>query len=102
MFARASTLLLALPLLAAASQCNTGEVQCCNSLKNASDENVSSLLGFLNIAVQDLTAQVGLGCSPISAIGIAGNSCTSQPVCCTGNQFNGLVVVGCTPINVNA
>ncbi|KAF8057422.1 hydrophobin-251 [Lyophyllum atratum] len=108
MFARASAFLLALPLLAAAlphaptNQCNTGEVHCCNSMQDAQDENMSGLLGLLGVSVQDITGQVGLNCSPISAIGLAGNSCTSQPVCCTDNQFNGLVVIGCSPININA
>ncbi|KAF8057421.1 hydrophobin-251 [Lyophyllum atratum] len=101
MFARAATFVLALPLLALAGQCNTGEVQCCNSMQNASDENMSGLLGLLGISVQDITGQVGLNCSPLSAVGAGGNSCTSQPVCCTDNKFNGLVVIGCTPININ-
>ncbi|KAF8059849.1 hydrophobin-251 [Lyophyllum atratum] len=101
MFARAATFVLALPLLTLAGQCNTGEVQCCNSLKNASDDNVSGLLGLIGVAVQDITAQVGLDCSPISVIAAGGNSCTAQPVCCTDNKFNGLVAVGCTPVNAN-
>ncbi|KAF8054245.1 hydrophobin-251 [Lyophyllum atratum] len=101
MFARASAILFALPLLAAASQCNTGTTACCNKLHNAHDQNMTGLLGLLGISVKDITGQVGFGCSPISAFGIAGNSCTAQPVCCTGNHFEGLVVVGCSPINVN-
>ncbi|KAF8054234.1 hydrophobin-251 [Lyophyllum atratum] len=110
MLARISTataLLLALPLLAAAgphggvNQCNTGSVQCCNSVQNADDKSVAGILGFLGVAVQGLTGQVGLTCNPISGIGIGGNSCASQPVCCTDNSFNGVIALGCSPINVN-
>ncbi|KAF8871126.1 fungal hydrophobin-domain-containing protein [Infundibulicybe gibba] len=83
------------------SQCNTGDIQCCNSVQAAGSSAVSGLLGLLGIVVQDVTALVGVTCSPITAIGIAGNQCSAQPVCCTNNSFNGLVAIGCTPINVN-
>ncbi|GLB38097.1 putative hydrophobin [Lyophyllum shimeji] len=107
MFARASAFLLALPLLAAAaphnpgSQCNTDEVRCCNSLQNAQDANAAALAGLLGLVVQGVTGQIGLNCNPVSGIAVAGNSCATQPVCCKDNKFNGLVAVGCTPINVN-
>ncbi|ESK88564.1 hydrophobin 2 [Moniliophthora roreri MCA 2997] len=83
------------------SQCNTGPIQCCNSVQAADSTTVTTLAGLLGIVISDVTALVGLNCNPISVIGVGGNSCTQQPVCCTGNNFNGLIVVGCTPINVN-
>ncbi|GLB44708.1 putative hydrophobins [Lyophyllum shimeji] len=109
MFARATFVLLVLPLLAVAvalpgggpNQCNTGPVQCCNSVQSADNENVAGLLGVLGIIAQGATGQVGFDCNPISGIAIAGNSCSAQPVCCENNQFNGLIAVGCNPINVN-
>ncbi|PPQ89202.1 hypothetical protein CVT25_001271 [Psilocybe cyanescens] len=111
MYARASTLVLALPLLAAASavprtdcpsnQCNTGTIQCCNSLLQSNTPSTNLILTLLGIAVGPVTGVLGLGCSPIGVLGIGGNSCTAQSVCCTGNQFNGLVNVGCSPININ-
>ncbi|GLB43275.1 putative hydrophobins [Lyophyllum shimeji] len=104
MFARLSAaLLLALPLLARADgQCNTGEIQCCNSVQNADSPSITGVLGLLGIAAQSVTGQVGVTCNPISVIGINGNSCTAQPVCCANNSFNGIVALGCTPININA
>jgi len=57
-----------------ASQCNTGPVQCCNSTGTAKDPSISKLLGLLNINVSDVTAIIGVTCSPISVIGIGGNS----------------------------
>ncbi|PAV14909.1 fungal hydrophobin [Pyrrhoderma noxium] len=83
------------------SQCNTGPIQCCQSTQTASSPVVSTLLGLLGVVVGDVTALVGVTCSPISGIGIGGNSCTAQPVCCQNNSFNGIIAIGCTPININ-
>ncbi|ESK88584.1 hydrophobin 2 [Moniliophthora roreri MCA 2997] len=83
------------------SKCNTGDIQCCNTVDNSHNKDIEKLLGLLNIGVQDLNVPIGLNCNPISVIGIGGNSCTQQPVCCDDNNFNGLVAVGCTPVNVN-
>ncbi|KAG6873193.1 hypothetical protein C0995_001803 [Termitomyces sp. Mi166 len=116
MFARVSSV-LALALCASASvvprtgvdQCNTGSLQCCNSVQDANSSAVSLLTGLLGIVLGPVTGQVGceanqtppVTCDPISVIGASGDSCSSQPVCCTGNNFNGLIVVGCTPVNLN-
>ncbi|KAH8822442.1 fungal hydrophobin, partial [Flagelloscypha sp. PMI_526] len=81
-------------------QCNTGSIQCCNSVTKADDENASKIIHSLSI--QDVVGNtaVGLNCSPLSVIGISGNSCSSQPVCCSNNNFNGVIAIGCTPVNV--
>ncbi|KAK0184183.1 hydrophobin [Armillaria mellea] len=114
MFARISTFtLLALPLLATATAvlprtdgaagCATGPVQCCNSVQNPSNLTpfATGRLGLLGVVIGDLTANVGVTCSPITVIGVGGTSCTSQTVCCDNNTFNGLVALGCMPININ-
>ncbi|KAF9011752.1 fungal hydrophobin-domain-containing protein [Cyathus striatus] len=82
------------------SQCNTGAIQCCNSVTQASNPVAQLLIGLLGIIVGGDVA-VGLTCSPLSVIGVGGNSCTQQPVCCENNNFNGLIAIGCTPININ-
>ncbi|KAF5310400.1 hypothetical protein D9758_016957 [Tetrapyrgos nigripes] len=84
-----------------AGQCNTGPIQCCNAVRPASDPVVYALLRLLGIVVQDPNLPVGVTCSPISVIGVGGNSCSAQPVCCQNNSFNGIVALGCTPINLN-
>ncbi|PPQ68078.1 hypothetical protein CVT24_002942 [Panaeolus cyanescens] len=85
------------------NSCNTGPVQCCNQLFESEDESYAGLLSLLGVVAGPITAQVGLECSPISAIGLgSGASCTTQPVCCSGNKFNGLVNVGCSPVNLSA
>ncbi|TEB38294.1 fungal hydrophobin [Coprinellus micaceus] len=85
------------------SQCNAGKIQCCNSAQEADkvDKNTSSLLQTIGIDVKGLTGMIGSNCSPLSVAAIGGNSCTSQQVCCEGNHFNGLIAIGCTPINVS-
>ncbi|KAJ7231151.1 hypothetical protein B0H12DRAFT_1146825 [Mycena haematopus] len=64
-------------------QCST---LCCSQIENASDPNVSQLLGLLGIVA---TGEVGLQCAPL------GSSCSGQVACCTNNSFNGLIATGC-------
>jgi len=109
MFARSSAVfVLALPLLAAAtalprnpSQCNSGSLQCCESTQSPTSTSLTALFGLLGIVASTLDALVGVTCSPITVIGVSGTSCNQQAVCCTNTSFNGLVALGCTPINLN-
>ncbi|KAF5348076.1 hypothetical protein D9758_010047 [Tetrapyrgos nigripes] len=96
-----ATLAAATGTPAPASQCNTGNLQCCNSVQSSNTGLVSSLLGLLGVVLGSVDAQVGVTCSPISVIGVGGNSCTAQPVCCENNTFNGIVALGCSPVNLN-
>nr|CAC86002.1 hydrophobin 1 [Dictyonema glabratum] len=83
-------------------QCNTGPVQCCDSVQNSNDKEIANLLGFLGIVTGGDEVPIGVTCSPISVAGGTGsNSCTAQPVCCQNNTFNGVVAIGCNPININ-
>lgn len=56
------------------NQCNNGAIQCCQSVQDASTPGVASILGLVGAVVQGVTGQVGLTCSPITAIGLGGNS----------------------------
>ncbi|KAI0826606.1 fungal hydrophobin [Trametes gibbosa] len=99
MFARAAVAsVIALPLLAAAQNCNTGPIQCCNSLEKHDSAAGSAILSLLGIVVQDLTAAIGLGCSPISVVGLGQGACSATPVCCENNNVGGLISIGCLPI----
>ncbi|KIM46729.1 hypothetical protein M413DRAFT_23093 [Hebeloma cylindrosporum] len=82
-------------------QCNTGPIQCCNQVDTAQNLGLTSALGLLGVVLGPVDALIGVSCSPITPIGASGNSCTAQPVCCTNNNFNGLIAVGCSPVNVN-
>ncbi|KAF9230907.1 hydrophobin [Melanogaster broomeanus] len=110
MFIRTSSLLFPIVALAAVataapgaleartdSNCNTGSAQCCNNTYTSTDTSLALLTGLLGIVLPSVSGLVGLGCTSI--IGSAA-PCTQQPVCCTGNTFNGLINVGCSPINV--
>jgi len=81
-------------------QCSTGTQHCCNSVQKAGDAQSTGLLGALGLNL-DPNVLVGSNCSPLSGVGISSNSCSQQPVCCNDNHFNGLIVVGCTPINIS-
>ncbi|PFH49499.1 hypothetical protein AMATHDRAFT_63067 [Amanita thiersii Skay4041] len=96
--------LFSLPLLAAAGgDCNTQNQQCCNSVQNSQnlDQWALGQLALVGLNVGDVTGQVGLTCTPVSVLAVSGQSCNQQTVCCTNNNFNGVVALGCTPINVN-
>ena len=55
-------------------QCTTGSLQCCNSTGQATDPAISTLLGLLGIDVSDVTALVGVTCSPITVVGTGSTS----------------------------
>ncbi|KAJ3572066.1 hypothetical protein NP233_g3338 [Leucocoprinus birnbaumii] len=84
-----------------ASQCGTGNLQCCNALERSDGSLVGTLLGLLGVVLQGVEALIGITCSPIDILGIGQNSCHSQPVCCQNNDFHGLIAIGCVPININ-
>ncbi|KAI0682237.1 hydrophobin [Earliella scabrosa] len=105
MFARAAAFtLLALPLFASATpvrrdSCNTGEMQCCNSVHESHETAISTLLGLLGVDLNGITGMVGMQCSGISAVGVgSNNACSAQPVCCQNNNVGGLISIGCVPI----
>lgn len=53
--------------------CNVEKVRCCNSVTHANDKAASTLASLLGI-VLDPDVAVGLTCSPLSVVGIGGNS----------------------------
>ncbi|KAG6332142.1 hypothetical protein ID866_6947 [Astraeus odoratus] len=85
--------------LEARDQCTDGSLYCCNQVTNASQQ--SSLLAKYGITVDVAAAlgSVGVTCSPIG-IANTGSACTQQTACCTKDQFNGAVNLGCSNIKV--
>ncbi|KAK1234477.1 hypothetical protein PQX77_002331 [Marasmius sp. AFHP31] len=80
--------------------CNTGELQCCNSVTTAKDPAAALLIGLLGIVLQDVNVGVGLTCSPITVVGGGNGGCNAKPVCCQDNSHGGLISVGCIPISL--
>ncbi|KAF9053320.1 hydrophobin [Panaeolus papilionaceus] len=84
-----------------ASQCNTDHLYCCNNVEQANNSVIVGLLALINVVVSPITALVGSDCSSINVAGIgSGGACTAQPVCCQNNHFEGVVVIGCTPVTI--
>lgn len=90
-----------------ASQCNTGSVQCCNSMTSAGD-SPTELYSVLSALFQiDTDTPLGLTCNPLSGIGDGAtwyvtypkliSPCSlnswhdseSAPVCCENNYNTG-------------
>ncbi|RXW20039.1 hypothetical protein EST38_g5797 [Candolleomyces aberdarensis] len=86
------------------SQCNNGEIYCCNQTQEAEsvDKRTSLILELVGVDASNLQGVVGSNCSPLTAIGVgSGGSCSTQQVCCQKNFNNGLVVIGCSPIDIS-
>ncbi|KAH8092553.1 fungal hydrophobin [Cristinia sonorae] len=82
-----------------ASQCNTQPVQCCDSTFTEGSAAGAALLSSLGIPVQDVNALLGQGCSPLSVVGVGGESCSANPVCCQDNSHS-VVSVSCVPVDL--
>ncbi|EIW77382.1 fungal hydrophobin [Coniophora puteana RWD-64-598 SS2] len=103
-----STIFAVLPfaLLALADgngQCATGTLSCCDNHLSAHD--AQGPLGQLGLGdlLNGVTGNVGVNCNPITVIGTGqGATCTNEPVCCDHNNYNGLLNLGCSPVNVAA
>ncbi|KAF9238845.1 hydrophobin, partial [Melanogaster broomeanus] len=85
-----------------ASQCSTGPVQCCNSVATTNSASLTTLFASLGIPLSSVEFPVGLTCTAIPIVGPgSGASCNSQAVCCKNNDFNGVVAIGCTAVDIN-
>ncbi|EMD41209.1 hypothetical protein CERSUDRAFT_78901 [Gelatoporia subvermispora B] len=90
-----ATLAAATPLALASSDA------CCATVGKASDSAVSKALGLLGVVIQDITAIVGVNCSPITVVGVgSGSACSETAVSCESSEHGGLVQIGCIPITL--
>ncbi|KAK0447421.1 fungal hydrophobin [Desarmillaria tabescens] len=83
-----------------ASSCDSANLQCCNSVQSGNSNAVGMLLGLLGVVLSDVTALVGISCTPITIVGVGSTGCNQQTVCCQNNTFNGIIAIGCVPINI--
>ena len=57
------------------SECDTGALQCCNSVQTvANDAALSVILALVGAVVQNVNVPVGLTCSPITVVGTGSTS----------------------------
>ncbi|KAJ3542002.1 hypothetical protein NM688_g6019 [Phlebia brevispora] len=96
------TLTAPAPTATTISQCNTGDIQCCDQVLESDSDGASILLSLLGIALEGVTGLIGFNCSPLTVVGVgSGESCSASPVCCENNsvvralsvfhQFAGLI-----------
>lgn len=52
------------------TDCDTGNIQCCQSTSNSASSPTASLLGSLGIVAQGVDILVGLTCTPLTIIGL--------------------------------
>ncbi len=64
----------AAPTNASTNQCNVGKMQCCNSVTDHSSETGQAVIGVLGAVIGSVTGLIGANCTPITAVGLAGNS----------------------------
>lgn len=72
MFSKIATLLVVAlggVSVSAGYNCNTGAVQCCNSIQTPKQYNANAIAALVGIAVSAITGQVGLECNSITGIG---------------------------------
>ncbi|KAF9495959.1 fungal hydrophobin [Pleurotus eryngii] len=81
-------------------KCNTGPVQCCNELKSHESSEANIVASLLKLDFGGVTGDFSLQCSPVGSLVGGGPKCSGQTVCCENTKFNGLVNIGCTPINI--
>ncbi|EAW20236.1 hydrophobin family protein [Aspergillus fischeri NRRL 181] len=80
-----------------AQTCSAANTKCCQQLQDPDNLNADALnlLRLLNINPNTLTGAVGLTCTSLVS-----GSCNANAACCSGNNYNGLIVLGCTQIQV--
>lgn len=95
----------ATPIPGASNQCNTGSLQCCNSVYQSQSQEGALLASLVGLNVQDLTGSIGANCSPLSVVGAGSGAqwcvtslgdidnadrkySSQQPVCCSNNSFS--------------
>ncbi|KAI9570781.1 hydrophobin, partial [Boletus coccyginus] len=71
--------------------------QCCASTETVRFSRSSCCRSSLGLALPDVDGLIALNCVPITETGTGGATCTQKPVCCTKNDFNGEVNLGCKP-----
>lgn len=81
--------------------CSSGSAHCCSTVQPAGADEATVLLKDLGVKV-DPNVVVGISCEPITVLGIGGNSCPEQLVCCEQTNLNGLVNIDCTPVSDGA
>ncbi|KAL2004662.1 hypothetical protein VTN00DRAFT_3190 [Thermoascus crustaceus] len=102
LFAVAATAAPADRLLARGEGCEANsEPHCCQTISDTKNSTIASTLSKYGVPPEMAKGPVGLACTPISTIVTLGQRCNANTVCCSNNNYNGLINLGCNPININ-
>jgi len=74
------------------TQCSSGALQCCNSAGSPTTGYTPFLLDVFGVTGLPDDSLVGLSCFAVGSK----NTCSSTPLCCTGNTYDGIIATGCT------
>lgn len=88
-------------ILAAATSAFASTNACCDSTTTAGATGIASLLASIGVPVQGANVPIGLGCSPLTIVGVSGTSCTNDPVTCDQVESTSLVGINCTPLDAS-
>ncbi|EJF57695.1 hypothetical protein DICSQDRAFT_36493, partial [Dichomitus squalens LYAD-421 SS1] len=93
------------PSAAPGGECNTGPIQCCDQVAPANSTQMSSIISAIGIGLDVLgglgDSLVATSCSPIDVLSLGGGAeCNQSPVCCNNNDYQGLINIGCVPIQL--
>ncbi|PVF92938.1 fungal hydrophobin [Serendipita vermifera] len=81
------------------NNCNVEQEYCCDQTYDSSDKNALSMFSWIGIVAPVEGPMVGVQCNPIVNIIGGVKGCQANAVCCSQNNFNGLVNVGCNSIS---
>ncbi|PVF95038.1 fungal hydrophobin [Serendipita vermifera] len=82
------------------NNCNVEQEYCCDQTYYSDDKNFLDFAGLVGILVPVERTMVGVQCNPIANIVGGVKGCQASAVCCSENNFNGLVNVGCNSIQL--
>ncbi|PVF95040.1 hypothetical protein CPB86DRAFT_817503 [Serendipita vermifera] len=80
------------------NNCNVEQEYCCDQTYDSSDKNALDVLSWVGIVAPVEGPKIGVQCIP--AVNIVGGvkGCQASAVCCSQNNFNGAVNLGCNSI----
>ena len=70
LFAALAALVVATPVPTDGGNCNTGDIQCCQQIHQTGSASHSLLAGILSLNIQQITADIGTQCSPLTVVGL--------------------------------